>query len=277
MSHAEEFPTTPYDSQITFAIDEVPSDLQDLVNQGAKVARKMHPDYPRGIWFDNVRVHTIRCALTAEHVRLPKQLERLRTPLVRTLWLHDLPEVVCSTEDGFDTSAVIKEDQPDTAAKIELDEYTAAKQIFSPADYELFDQFERGKTILDGKVDSPDPRIQPEAYGAKIIDIGDAEMCFYHYLTAWLIHDDYDGRMPTERPYKFTMNRYGTYLANVEKLAHVLPQGLLPTYRNLLLGQADYLVRRWELVASQKPELMPEYGKELKSHLQTFIAHSVRL
>ena len=271
MSHAVEFQTSPYGSQIAFLSQVVPDDLRELVEQGAQVARKMHPDYPRGIWFDNVRVHAIRCALTAEHLKLPANREPIRSPLVRTLWLHDLPEVVTSLGIGYDTSAVIKEDRPDIAAKISSDEDTAAKKIFSASDYELFSQFEAANSFLEGKLDRPNPSIPAPAYGARIIDIGDAEMCFYHFLTAWLIHESFDGRLPTERPYRFTMKRYSTYLTNTDNLAPVLPPELLRVYNDLLLGQIRYITNRWALVERHKPSLMPEIAMEHVAHLRSLL------
>ncbi len=254
----------------------MPSDLSKLVELGNQVARKRHPDYPLGIWFDNVRVHTIRCALTAENLQLPAQLEHIRQPLVRMLWIHDLPEVVTSLDVGFDTSAVVKEDQPDTAARIEETEKQAAKRILNTDDYALFEQFEQGRLVFEGKTNDPDPSVHPAGYGARIIDIGDAEMCFYHFLTAWLIHDTFDGRLPSDRPYRFTMNRYSTFLANCRKLSAVIPPELLSIYEGLLLKQIRYIVTRWSLVEQNKPKLVPHIAKMQVTHLRSLLSEKAQ-
>jgi hypothetical protein len=269
MSHTAKYQISPYNSDIVFSPGDIPPDLRKLVEKGSQIERKRHPDYPIGIWFDNVRVHTIRCALSAQNLALPSSLEPVKSPMVRTLWIHDLPEVVSSLDIGYDTSAVVKEDEPAVAAKISENENAIAKKILKDSDYELFKQFELANTFLDGKASQP--AAQPAAYGARIIDIGDAEMCFYHFLTAWLIHDSFDGRMPTERPYRFTMNRYSTYLANCERLANVLPKGLQSLYLDQLLGQITYISDRWALVEKQRPGLMPEIAKEHVAHLRRLL------
>jgi hypothetical protein len=252
---------TPFDVEdIVFNEEIIPPDLRDLVAKAKLIERKKHPDYPSGIWWDNVQVHTIRSALTAEYLKLPRQFESSRPDLVRTLWIHDLPEVLSSMPNGYDTSAVVKEDDPKLARIIEADEEAVAKKIFSDTDLRLFQSFEQARHTLEGDT-QPSKSTNPISYLARLIDAGEGELCFYFYLTQWLASPSFDGRMPTERPYLFTANRYEKFSLNVSKLHGHVDDELVDTCLHLIKRQVLYILTVWKTVESQNPKHYPSYAK----------------
>ncbi|MDQ3239339.1 MAG: hypothetical protein M3P33_02335, partial [bacterium] len=224
-----------------------PIDLKDKVELGSQIYRQRHPDYPEGIFFDTVKAHILRIVQVAELLELPAKLESQRNDLVRMLYVHDLAEIQLSLKVGHDTSIVLKEDHRSLGEKIDLDEDRVAKQILNKSDYLLYYNFERAKDFFDGKL-SPFENENLISFIAKVIDIRDGEVGFYFYLTEWLKSSDFDGRLPTDRPYLFTMNRYEKYIKKLSEMSQIIDKEIVGVCLYLIHEQISLILGFWELV-----------------------------
>ncbi len=238
-----------------------PIDLKDKVELGSQIYRQRHPDYPEGIFFDTVKAHILRIVQVAELLELPAKLESQRNDLVRMLYVHDLAEIQLSLKVGHDTSIVLKEDHRSLGEKIDLDEDRVAKQILNKSDYLLYYNFERAKDFFDGKL-SPFENENLISFIAKVIDIRDGEVGFYFYLTEWLKSSDFDGRLPTDRPYLFTMNRYEKYIKKLSEMSQIIDKEIVGVCLYLIHEQISLILGFWELVKVEFPERIPEIAKK---------------
>ena len=97
------------------------------------------------IFHDPVDVHTRRCVWTVDTLALPSwvDVDRIR----RTLWIHDIPEIIANEEIGNDVTAPDKANNPELSLQIDKQEDQIAKRDLNSDDYKLYEDFERASNF----------------------------------------------------------------------------------------------------------------------------------
>ena len=147
--------------------------LLPILCMGKKIRRHVYENYDEGVIKDNVYGHIRRSIALAKALPLP---EEIKTEVVKTFLLHDLPEVSVLTERRLDhdLTAPEKKANPDLAEEVEKAELQKAKEIFTTDELKLFDDFEDVGSFIKGK--SEEKAVHPSALIAYIIDKIDANI-----------------------------------------------------------------------------------------------------
>jgi len=154
---------------------KIPQDIKDYIDklEGVKRFNQFSEKKP-GMIDDNSKAHTIRCVHRATTLPFKHQ------DLIRTLWIHDIPEYT----DAVDLSAVERYENRDVAKKQEEAENEVAKKIFDESDYELFQNFHTAEDFLR-RAGTKIPKNQ-QTLIANVIDVLDGNLVFIYFYTKWI-------------------------------------------------------------------------------------------
>lgn len=154
---------------------KIPPDIKKYIEKLENVKRfNQFTKNKPGMIEDNSKAHTLRCVYRA--VTLPFN----NPDLVRTLWIHDIPEYT----DGVDVSAVERYKNFALAKKQEEAENEEAKKVFKESDYKLFENFHAAEDFLRRSGDKI-PHNQ-QALVANVIDVLDGNLVFIYFYTKWI-------------------------------------------------------------------------------------------
>lgn len=144
-----------------------PSDLERYIDLGARVRRyKFKDDNLDHIFDDTVDEHTKRMVLYAENLPLPK---KEKAAVVRTLWIHDIPEIIDSQTTQSDMTSIDKIRHPHLALLIKKREEAIMEEIFSVEDKILYRAFDPAKEMLfTGRIDFD--KTTPVGMIARVLD-----------------------------------------------------------------------------------------------------------
>jgi len=188
---------TPF-TKIQFArtIDDivVPDDLQKYINLGANVARYQFSEgqYDH-IFRDFVDEHTKRIVLYAEHLPIT---EAQKSALIRTLWIHDIPEIIDSQTSLSDMTSTDKIRYPALALEVKNREQAIVDEIFSPQDRALYEAFEPAKEMLFSGTINPQ-KTTPIGLLARILDnFIDGTNSFHGFVLSYISDDSYSEHLP---------------------------------------------------------------------------------
>ncbi len=172
-------------------IDDIvpPADLEQYITLGSKVSRYKFKDQNLDHIFDDaVDEHTKRMVLYAEHLPLP---EKEKTAIIRTLWIHDIPEIVDSQGTQSDMTSIDKIRNPHLALLIKKREEAVMEEIFSLEDKMLYRAFDPAKEMLfTGKIDFD--KTTPVGMIARVLDnFVDGTNSFHGFVAHYLASDFY--------------------------------------------------------------------------------------
>ncbi len=167
-------------------IDDIvpPADLAEYINLGTNVYRyKFQEGNFDHIFLDRVDEHTKRMVLYAEHLPLS---EKDKQDLIRTLWIHDVPEIIDSQTNKSDVTSTDKIRYPHLNAAIKERESVIMDQIFSLEDKSLYGAFEPAKEMLfTGEIDFD--KTTPIGMLGRVIDnFVDGTNSFHGFVTDYL-------------------------------------------------------------------------------------------
>ncbi len=178
-----------------------PSDLKDFIKLGSQVFRyKFEDNNYDHIFEDRVDEHTKRMVLYAQQLPLS---EEILSSIIRTLWVHDIPEIICSQENGFDMTSTDKILYPHKALLVKKREEETMQKIFSLQDRQLYHAFEPVKEMLfTGTLSFS--IITPAALVARVIDTCiDGINSFHGFVTEYLESDQYNPELPLPKHNSF--------------------------------------------------------------------------
>lgn len=172
-------------------IDDIltPEDLAEYVALGANVHRyKFQDDDFSHIFDDRVDEHTKRMVLYAEHLPLS---DHDKATLVRTLWIHDIPEILDSQTSQSDMTSIDKIRNPRLALAIKNREQVIIDRIFSLEDKQLYAAFDPAKEMLfKGEFDFT--KTTPIGVLGRVIDnFIDGINSFHGFVTDYLKSEGY--------------------------------------------------------------------------------------
>ena len=177
-------------------IDDIlaPDDLQEYILLGSKVARYKFQDANYDHIFDDfVDEHTKRMILYADQLPLS---ERDKSQLIRTLWIHDIPEIIDSQKSQSDITSTDKIRYPHLALASKEREEAIMNEIFSDQDRQLYHAFEPAKEMLfTGEIDFK--KTTPVGMIARVLDnFIDGINSFHGFVTDYLKSDGYRENLP---------------------------------------------------------------------------------
>jgi len=172
----------------------VPTDLQEYIALGANVARyKFHENSYDHVFDDFVDEHTKRMILYVESLPLSPND---RAAVTRTLWIHDIPEIVDSQTTQSDMTSIDKIRQPHLALQIKEREQRIVNRIFMREDKLLYEAFDPAKSMLfSGKINFEETT--PIGMLARVLDnFIDGTNSFHGFVSDYLKSDLYRVSLP---------------------------------------------------------------------------------
>lgn len=197
-----------------------PEDLSQYIRLGSKVARYKFQDanYDH-IFDDSVDEHTKRMIIYAEQLPLS---EEHKSALVRTRWIHDIPEIIDSQTSQSDITSIDKIRYPHLALASKEREEAIMNEIFSEEDKRLYHAFEPAKEMLfTGNIDFD--RVTPIGMIARILDnFVDGINSFHGFVTAYLQSEDYRASLPLPQrdSFEYCFQRGIDVYRHVSQLEH---------------------------------------------------------
>lgn len=225
-----------------------PEDLAKLAFAAKRVLRYLGKGYPEGVFYDHTLAHTERCVVKGMLLSLSPTI---KDPLIRTLWLHDLPEVFTSDYTSVDKAR-------DSALDLKLThaEDQIAQRILKPDDLELYRAFKQAGRFLKGE----EELAKPAALIAKIIDAVDGNMFFHYFLASWANSSDFEEiRLPPEPALTFTFDQEKSYRTRIKSAP--VEQDIKDICLVLLDEQIEYIRQLWRNI---DPKRIP---KGIREHL----------
>lgn len=177
-------------------IDDIvpPSDLAEYINLGANVYRyKFHDGNFDHIFLDRVDEHTKRMVLYAEYLPLSK---KDKADLIRTIWIHDIPEIIDSQINKSDVTSTDKIRYPHLNFAVKERENAVMDKIFSLEDKLLYKAFEPAKEMLFTGVIDFDKTTPVGMLGRVIDNFVDGTNSFQGFVTDYLKGNDYRSSLP---------------------------------------------------------------------------------
>lgn len=131
--------------------------------------------------------------LYAEQLPLP---EGQKNALIRTLWIHDIPEIIDSQTSLSDMTSTDKIRYPHLALQVKNREQAIADAVFTPEDRALYDAFDPAKDMLfKGHFDFE--TLTPVALLARVLDnFIDGTNSFHGFVAAYLSSPAYTPLLP---------------------------------------------------------------------------------
>lgn len=243
------------------SIDSIvpPSDLEKYINLGARVKRyKFKDDNLDHIFDDAVDEHTKRMVLYAEHLSLP---EEEKAAVIRTLWIHDIPEIVDSQTTQSDMTSIDKIRHPNLAMLIKKREEAVMEEIFSLDDKMLYRAFDPAKEMLfTGRIDFD--KTTPVGMISRVLDnFIDGTNSFHGFVAHYLASDNYRESLalPQADSFEYCFHRGLDVYHNVSQIDH-------PSYitaKNVILDilREDFFGFVEEIWSPIALERMPNYAR----------------
>ena len=167
----------------------IPPDLTQYITMGSNVSRyKFQDGNFDHIFDDRVDEHTKRMVLYAQTLPLN---EKDKSDVIRTLWIHDIPEIVDSQTSRSDMTSIDKIRHPHLALAVKNREQKIVSDIFSLEDKLLYEAFEPAKDMLyTGKIDRE--KTTPVAIIARVLDnFIDGTNSFHGFVVDYLKGPNY--------------------------------------------------------------------------------------
>ncbi len=251
------FTKTVFDKTIDDVVS--PADLEKYIALGARVSRYKFKDHNLDHIFDDaVDEHTKRMVLYAEHLPLP---EEEKAAVIRTLWIHDIPEIVDSQTTQADMTSIDKIRHPNLAMLIKKREEAVMEEIFSPEDKMLYRAFDPAKEMLfTGRIDFD--KTTPVAMIARVLDnFVDGTNSFHGFVAHYLASDGYRESLslPQADSFEYCFQRWIDVYGHVSKIDH-------PAYitaKNVILDilREDFFGFVEEVWSPIALERMPDYAR----------------
>ena len=179
----------------TFSFESlnVRKEIEVLLAASNKVQRFTGDDLPTGVVIDTVFTHTQRAVSAVDLI--PESFQNRKTTK-KILLLHDLPEVftVLSSGKTADVTSPQKEALPEYDQEIADWEYQVAESIFTPLEFNLYQQFEESGNYLKGKSFNVNFLTEAGIY-SQLIDKTDANLTLHSYISNWALSRDYNPRL----------------------------------------------------------------------------------
>lgn len=229
-------------------------ELFAILVKGKSVIRFTGPDIPKGAITDNVCYHSLRCFDIASRLGVPK------LPLMMSI--HDLPEIENLMRHGLhaDMTAPEKKANPEKAKMVAAAETQVAIESLTPAEYHLYEEFEKGANYLKDPYVCPDNTTIPTlGVLGKIIDTVDACWVAHSSLAQWAKNPHHDIKEIQSDSLMFPY----IYLNNFAVFAnHIQDETLRSEGLELIFELFGKLHRVWDDVfnsVGQIPESIEEY------------------
>jgi hypothetical protein len=165
-------------------IHEIPSDLNDKINELANVKRFDFTEYPKNVIVDDTRSHTVKCICLATKLLTQRFNQNL---VLRTLWIHDIPESVTK-----DVTVIEKSRDENLTKHVEEQEMLAAAQLLNTSDLKLLENFNIANEFLKDKREWDADTVSNEALFAKLIDNYEGNMTFNYFVAKWVGSEMYN-------------------------------------------------------------------------------------
>ena len=209
-------------TQFTKTIDTIvaPSDLEEYIDLGANVARYQFSEgaYDH-IFHDSVDNHTKRIILYALGLPLA---EKQKNDLIRTLWIHDIPEILDSQKSLSDMTSTDKIKYPHLAQEVEQREHAIVNRIFTESDKALYEAFEPAKKMLfSGRIDTD--KTTPIGLLARILDnFIDGTNSFHGFMLSYLSGPSYSEHLPLPQrdSFEYCFHRWIDVWENISAFSH---------------------------------------------------------
>lgn len=235
-----------------------PEDLLEYINLGARIYRYKFRDQDLDhIFDDRVDEHTKRIVLYGEHLPLG---DAEKSALIRTLWIHDIPEVIDSQEIQSDMTSIDKIRHPDFAFAVKKREEMIVEQIFSLEDKMLYRAFEPAKEMLfSGRIDFD--KTTPIALIARVLDnFIDGTNSFHGFVADYLADDSYRATLslPEADSFEYCFHRGLDVYKHVSEMDH--PEYLMAKDIILNILREDFfgfVEQKWTPLALSR---MPDYA-----------------
>jgi hypothetical protein len=220
---------------------DIPNDIKDKIDSMELIKRGQNPKYPVGMIVDNDKAHTIRMIRRVSLLDLDSELYRY---IERMLWVHDIPEI--------ETMDITSTEKELSGLNTDHTEDAVAKSLLSKKDYVLFNEFNRAKYLLEGKVMLSEVVIPPEpAFIARVLDITDGNMGFYYSFPLWMNSEKYSiSHVWPDNLFSFALRQFLLYKENIKSLP------VAEKYKEILIDllekQLCYIVRQIDLISDDK-------------------------
>ncbi len=238
----------------------VPEDLTEHIALGANVRRyKFQDDDFDHIFLDRVDEHTKRMVLYAEYLSLS---EADKSALIRTLWIHDIPEILDSQTSQSDMTSIDKIRNPRLALAVKDREQAIIDRIFTLEDKQLYAAFDPAKEMLfRGEFDFT--KTTPIAVLGRVIDnFIDGINSFHGFVTDYLTSEQYRENLPLPQRDSF----HYCFQNGIDAYNHVsaLDQSEYRKVRKIILDVLEhdffgFLEGVWTPLAVAR---LPDYARE---------------
>jgi len=220
---------------------EIPEDISQHIEELKKVKRAQFKEYPEGVFEDDTRNHTLKCVYIAKKVAD----ERVFLDTVRTLWIHDIPELITG-----DLTVIEKYRDSTSAKKFEKEELDAAKKLLTPRDQELLIDFNNASKLLKNKPNQNNKKASPSSLLAKIIDNSEGNLMYHYCFTKWFKSKKYDqSNLPPKDSLQHTFITNEKFLQTIEQKIQGSEKEVLVNFIKAVLVNAK---RFWKEVPSER-------------------------
>jgi len=201
----------------------IPADIDYLIERLKNIKRFDNSKYPKNVFIDDVKSHTLRTVLMIHKLNITPNV---KTKLVRTIFIHDIPEVLFR-----DVTALEKRQNPKLIPDISREERLAAYKLLSKKDFELFEDFRIAYDYLEGD-NSAKSLVKSWALLANVLDRSEGNLFYHYYLTKWINSVSYDSKkLPPLISINHSFLQHKLYLRQITALKHVKSK-----YKNLALN-----------------------------------------
>jgi 5'-deoxynucleotidase YfbR-like HD superfamily hydrolase len=162
--------------------EKIPAELKEHVNALEEILRFQLDEYPPGVIIDSTREHTLKCVHLTETIDFELDVEKL----TRTLWIHDIPEIIIQ-----DITVIEKNRKPKLSKRLDAEEIEASQELLNKENQDLLESFNKAYEVLKGKRTWNKQEIPLEMLIAKLIDNTEGNMTFHYFVTKWIKSDAY--------------------------------------------------------------------------------------
>jgi 5'-deoxynucleotidase YfbR-like HD superfamily hydrolase len=236
-----------------------PEDLLKYIHLAAQIRRYKFQDQDLDhIFDDRVDEHTKRMVLYAENLSLG---ESEKAALIRTLWIHDIPEVVDAQATQSDMTSIDKIRYPDLAFATKKREEAVMEAIFSLEDKVLYRAFDPAKEMLfTGRIDFD--KTTPVAMIARVLDnFIDGTNSFHGFVAHYLSSDAYRDALPLPQAdsFEYCFQRGLDVYNHVSRIEH--PEYITAKKVILDILHKDFFGFVEEIWSPIALERMPDYAR----------------
>lgn len=246
---------------------EVPAEFDDFIKLGANVRRyKFQEGNFDHIFDDFVDEHTKRMVLYAEQLPIS---QKLKEEVIRTIWIHDLPEILDSQTNGADITAIDKIRNPDLATASKNREKKLLEENFSKYDQDLYHAFDPAKEMLyTGDMNLS--RTTPAGMIARVLDVFiEGTNSFHGFVVEYLLSDEFDESLslPDQDSFEYCFRRGVLAYQNTSKIQEPQFEDARKVILDILLKDYfGYIEQAWSSQAVSRLPLLA--AKEYENCMQ---------